>query len=372
MSYDHHSAPRSVVDRLDALASRHQGVRTPAMSYAVATARGFSARGAVGIADLERRRPVSAEDQFPWFSMTKVATATATVHLAGKGRLDLDAPITEYLAGYSPGRHQSPTARQLLTHTAGLRNPLPVRWIRPDGRPPNTDLIEDVVSRHGRPHRSPGERAAYSNIGYLLLGQILESVTCRSAEQTITDVVLDPLGMAETGFEFDPARPRATGYVRAPGIVHPLLRWFLPDRVVAGRVDGYSALRPFLVEGAAYGGLVGPAADAAKLALAHLARPTNPGPLGDLSGMRVIGHSGKPFDHGIGWFRKPVDATRTPAFVEHYGTGGGFWNAMRIYPTAGVAVVGMTNNTRAWPFDDFFSAVVCVLGEHGLLATDGQ
>ena len=205
-------------------------------------------------------------------------------------------------------------------------------------------------------------------------------MTGHPGEQTITDLVLHPLGMTETAFAFDPARPRAVGYVRAPGIAHPLLRGFLPEGIVAGRIAGYTALRPFLVEGASYGGLIGPAADVAKLARAHLAAPTDldlPGPasLGDLSGMREIKHQAKPFDHGIGWFRKPADATRTPAFVEHYGTGGGFWNAMRIYPTAGVAVVGMTNSTHTWPFDDFFTAIVASLAKSGQIAplrTGGQ
>jgi CubicO group peptidase (beta-lactamase class C family) len=74
--------------------------------------------------------------------------------------------------------------------------------------------------------------------------------------------------------------------------------------------------------------------------------------------MHCIRARGRPFDHGIGWFRKPVDATRSPAFVEHYGTGGGFWNAMRIYPALGIAAVGMTNATSTWPFDEFFTAAV--------------
>jgi CubicO group peptidase (beta-lactamase class C family) len=369
---DDHSVSQHFVEQLDALALRHQGRRTPALSYAVATTRGLAAQGAVGRADLEHRTPAQTADQFPWFSMTKIATATAVVRLAGEGRLNLDAPLTDYLTAYRPGRYAAPTPRQLLSHTAGLRNPLPVRWVRPEYEPPNAGLIDTLVNKYGRPRRPPGQRGAYSNIGYLLLGKILESVTGHSAERAITDNVLHPLGMADTGFDYDPARPRATGYVRMPGIVQPLLRWFLPAGVVAGRVDGYTALLPFLVEGAAYGGLIGPAADAAKLARAHLTGPTDPASPGDLSGMREITHTGRPFDHGLGWFRRPVDATRTPAFVEHYGTGGGFWNAMRIYPTAGVAVVGMTNNTSTWPFDAFFTDVVALLGEHGQLAANGH
>jgi CubicO group peptidase (beta-lactamase class C family) len=190
---------------------------------------------------------------------------------------------------------------------------------------------------------------------------VFEAVTGAPLEHVITELVLRPLDMGHTGFTAAPDRPRATGYVRAPRILHPLVRALLPRSIVGPRVDGYLSLQPFLVEGAAYGGLVGTASDAVKLAAAHLrphAGTDDSGPVGDLSQMQNIGYPGRPFDHGIGWFRKPADAARAPAFVEHYGTGGGFWNAMRIYPDLGIAAVGMTNATTSWPFDTFFATVV--------------
>jgi CubicO group peptidase (beta-lactamase class C family) len=357
----HADAP--LKDRLEAAASSTKGKRTPALCFAVTSTSGLHASGAAGIADLATARPASIEDQYPWFSMTKIATATAASTLAAAGRLDLDAAIDTYLPRYDAGGYETPTVRQLLNHTAGLSNPLPVKWVRPAERPPDDSLIDAVTAKYGAPRRAPGQRAAYSNVGYLLMGRILEAVTDQSAQEVIAELVLEPLGMTETGFDFDKNRPRATGYVRAPHLVHPLLKRFLPAGIVGGRVGGYSSLRPFLIEGAAYGGLVGPASDAVKLAAAHL---TDTSPLGDLQQMRAITERGKPFDHGIGWFRKPADADRTPAFLEHYGTGGGFWNAMRIYPGLGVAIVGMTNNTAAWPYDEFFTCVIDILREHSI------
>jgi CubicO group peptidase (beta-lactamase class C family) len=238
-----------------------------------------------------------------------------------------------------------------------------VRWIRPAGQPADTELVAAILRRHGRPRRPPGQRAAYSNIGYLLAGQVVAAVASTSVEQAVTDLVLRPLGIGDTRYDYDPARPHATGYVRTPRALQPALRRLLPGDLVGERVDGYTSLRPFLVQGVAYGGLVGTPGDAVRLALAHLTGGS--APLGDLSAMREITCPGKPFDHGVGWFRKPADADRTPRFVEHYGTGGGFWNAIRIYPTLGVAIVGMTNNTSAWPYDAFFSAVVQLLHKQG-------
>ena len=174
----------------------------------------------------------------------------------------------------------------------------------------------------------------------------------------MTATVLTPLGMTNTGYSFRADAPRSTGYVRMPSAAVPVLRWVLPDGIVGRRIDGHTALRPFLVSGAAYGGLVGSVTDAARLGAAHAASHSDAHPVldhGDLETMRTISASGKRFDHGIGWFRNPADAHRTPAFVEHYGTGGGFWNAMRIYPDSRLAMVAMANTTFKWDFDKLFT-----------------
>jgi hypothetical protein len=164
--------------------------------------------------------------------------------------------------------------------------------------------------------------------------------------------------MNGTDYVYRPGSPRSVGYVRMPKAVVPALRWVLPAGIVGPRVEGHTSLRPFLVSGAGYGGLVGTVTDAAKLAAAHAAGPSysDPGlaPV-DTERMRTIASPGKPFDHGIGWFRKPIDAHRAPTFVEHYGTGAGFWNAMRIYPDTQIAMVAMTNTTAAWNVDRLFT-----------------
>src|SRR4051794_28703948 len=74
--------------------------RVPGISIAVAGSNGIHYAGAVGYADLAQRHPASPEDQYPWFSMTKIATATAVMRLHAGGAVDLDVPIGSYLPGY--------------------------------------------------------------------------------------------------------------------------------------------------------------------------------------------------------------------------------------------------------------------------------
>jgi len=121
---------------------------------------------------------------------------------------------------------------------------------------------------------------------------------------------------------------------------------------VGARAGRWVTLRPFLVNGAAYGGFVGPVTDAARLLLLH-ARG------GDLDGVRVLSEAatremqvvsveGKPFDHGLGWFRPPSERASRCPFVEHDGGGGGYHNLLRLYPEAGVVVTG---NSTAYDVD---------------------
>lgn len=335
--------------------------RIPGMSIAVASPDRVLFTVGVGYADLATGRPATVADQYPWFSMTKIATATAAMQLHVTGRFDVDAPIGTYLPSYRPHHvHGQPSTRQLLTHTAGLANPLPVRWVRPEDQPEDPDQHRRIVAKYGTPRETVGALARYSNIGYLLAGDVIEAVTGQTVQDRVTETVLRPLGMSATGYRYVRDQPRSTGHVRMPAAFRPILRRFLPTELVGPRVDGHTQLHPFLINGAAYGGLIGTVTDAATLAAAHAAASTDVTsllPYADIDRMRTITAPGKPFDHGTGWFRKPADSERSPAFVEHYGTGGGYWNAMRIYPQRRLAIVAMTNTTAAWDVERLFTQI---------------
>lgn len=72
--------------------------------------------------------------------------------------------------------------------------------------------------------------------------------------------------------------------------------------------------------------------------------------------MRVIDHPGTPFDHVIGWFRRPDKGSGAGRrdYVEQFGTDAGFWNVMRLYPEQGVGMVVMSNSTHSYDFEPLF------------------
>lgn len=330
----------------------------PGLSLAVVSPdRVLLARG-YGSADLHTHTPATATTAYLWFSMTKIVTATAALRLADEGHLDLDAPVSEYVNYLArPGINQ-PRVRQLLSHTAGLANPLPIRWAHAAGAPAAdpAELLRRVMRRRNAYRQPPGGLARYSNVGYLALGQVIEAAAGMPFPAYVRQSVLRPLGMA-TDFAYSPGYERATGYVKGPRAIDPLLRPVLPPGVAGDRHGQHLALNPFYVDGPAYGGLVGDVLDAGRFLRMHLHDGELDGQRilapGTARRMRLIDQPGKPFDHGLGWFRRATDGAQT--WVEHYGTGVGFWNVMRLYPDRGIAVVAMANSTTSYDFEPVFS-----------------
>jgi len=271
-----------------------------------------------------------------------------------RGVLDLDEPLigrVHQLGRLEPERDAAGiTARHLLSHTAGLPNPIPVRWIHPADQPaPDPDAFLDrLLSKHRKLRFEPGTRSSYSNLGTLALGVALANVAAKPYTDIVRDELLVPLRMTRTGFAYSAEMTvaAATGY-------HP--RWspmrpILPRWVIGPSTGRWVSFDRFLLDGSAYGGLVGPVEDVARFLQMHLRDGELDGVRFLLPGtarmMREITSRGRRFDLGLGWFRPSDQRNAEPPFVEHLGGGAGFFNVIRIYPSRGVGIAAMGNATR--------------------------
>ena len=86
--------------------------------------------------------------------------------------------------------------RQLLNHTAGVANPIPVRWVRPAGQPAPEprEFLDTLLARHGTPKYPDRGAARYSNLGYLILAEVIAQAARPPFTEYVTDAVLRPLG----------------------------------------------------------------------------------------------------------------------------------------------------------------------------------
>ena len=187
---------------VDPLLSSHA---VAGLAMAVVRDEQVASRG-FGVRDLRTGAPVTSESMFHLASVSKPFVATAIVSLAtspdpGAPRIDLDAPITDWVPEFSlaDGRAGEVTARGLLSHTSGLPDVAEYGWNDPQ-------LGDDALSEFAgslsrwRLKAEPGPAFSYSNAGYELLGLLLARVMGTTFEDAIRQQVLAPLGMRTSTF----------------------------------------------------------------------------------------------------------------------------------------------------------------------------
>ena len=327
----------------------------PGVAVVKASGRRIEHGASAGKADLASGRSTSTATAHLWFSMTKIVTATAVMQLAERGALQLDDRVDRLVEEFPKPRDGWPEVkvRHLLSHSSGLANPIPVSWVHPverQGRDPR-DFATDLLRKHDKLRFPAGSRAVYSNLGYIALGELIGTASGQRYEDYVTNEILTPLSMSRTGFGYEKlGADVATGYQRRLHPMTPLFRLLLPKGIVGEKQGRFLAFNRFLVDGPAYGGLVGSAMDAARFMAVHLNEGEFDGGRRLLSSesvraMQTIQASGRKLEAGFGWFRRGREGSRNKAHLEHLGGGGGFWNMMRIYPERGVGVLAMGNAT---------------------------
>ncbi len=160
-----------------------------------------------GFANIEHKSPLTLEHLFHVASQTKMLTATAILQLAQKGALDLDEPIVTYLPWFGKHRDQrfrDITIRHLLSHSAGLvRDGLDSDYWLFKGPSPTSGELRKIITETGLVF-APGTGVKYSNLGFSLLGQIIEEVSNCSYATYVAQSILSPLGLQPMILDYTP------------------------------------------------------------------------------------------------------------------------------------------------------------------------
>ncbi len=320
---------------------------SPAWAAAIFDRTGLRRAWLAGAADLRDGSPVALTTPFRWWSVTKIVTATAIMALVDRGALRLDDEVSRHVPWFRPTpSDRRVTVEHLLSHTAGLASPSPIGWVHPPERRRRTpdQLVRDTFEKHAKLVCAPGESAIYTNLGYLLLGEIVRRATRLSFAEHVRRSVLAPAGIATAGFE-----PRgAVGHERLRSARSAVMAaLFLPRtrRLVAYAKDGWIGLTPFEIEGQAYGGIVGSLDDLVRIGRLHLGD-------GAIDGVRVISSElarrmreprgrGELGTFGLGLF--VLDG----GWLGHGGWAGGYRAELRFHPERGTGVAVLANRGDA-------------------------
>jgi CubicO group peptidase (beta-lactamase class C family) len=336
----------------------------PGMSVAVVKDGAIAYERAFGLSDGPNDVAATAETAYQWMSMSKMPTAVAIFQLQERGSLSIDDEVTEHLpffeVRYPSADSEKVTIRHLLNHSSGLSNPasmLGLMHMEGEPYPDQRALAEQVLDGNDKLKFEPGTRGTYTNLGYLVLGAIVEAVSAQTHRQYVREHIFGPLGMGHTDYVYseEMSKNAAVGSQPEASILSVMLPVAIadPDALVRETVDGRMWFKRGHPDFTGAAGVIGPTGDLARFVLAFLEG-------GEIDGMRILspesvemmtndGHIAakggpasfyKGVEHGLGWWVWP-DGERIR--IMHSGDGPGFSNIMQLYPEEHLGVIVQGN-----------------------------
>ena len=166
-----------------------------------------------GFANIEWQIPNTAQTKFRIGSVTKQFTSMMVMQLREQGKLKLEDSVCAFVAP-CPETWKPVTIHHLLTHTSGIPTYTAIPAWRETNMVPKTTEQMVAIFRDLPLAWVPGEKYAYNNSGYFLLGVVIEKVTGKKYEQALKDMILTPLGLKDTGYDWSGTilPQRAAGY----------------------------------------------------------------------------------------------------------------------------------------------------------------
>jgi CubicO group peptidase (beta-lactamase class C family) len=317
-------------DRVPALMEQYQ---IPGCSIALVQNNEIVWLQAYGYADLENGRLLTSDTPMRVQSISKSVTAWGVMKLVEQGKIDLDAPVSQYLKSWSLPEMDYPseaiTVRRLLSHTAGMPLGDVFTIYSPGEEMPS---LQEKLTQAVVPMQEPGIAFSYSNTGYNLLELLIEEVSGQDFSEYMRREVFQPLGMEGASFNWDstmtPAPP--TGYDLNG---KPVPVYVYPEKASGGLFATAHDMAMFAIAGMCDN----PVLSAESIELLYT-------PVSD-----KIGIYGLVFDaYGLGHYIEKLPNGMLS--VSHGGQGSGIMTHFQVVPETGDGIVILTNSQRSWPF----------------------
>ena len=184
---------------------------------------------------------------FDMASLTKViGTTTSIMLLVDRGLIKIDDPVGKYINSFDTGAKQEITIRHLLTHTAGLIEWYPLFYFSSDKKT-TYKLIGQLPLKY-----PVGMQRRYSDLGFILLGEIIEKVSGMPLEQFEKQNIFVPLGMRHT--TYNPLQHGRTTNIAATSLGNPYETRMVYDSSLGYAVKGldptsWNGWRKYVVKG---------------------------------------------------------------------------------------------------------------------------
>jgi CubicO group peptidase (beta-lactamase class C family) len=315
-----------------------------------------------GWADKPNNIRASSNSIYHWWSCTKIITAAAILQLQEKNLLSVNDPVIKHLSffdvKYPSENCDIITIKHLLNHSSGLPDPgfNVMSWIHHENDKPfnQTKFLKTVLPEFSELQFEPGSYTSYTNIGYMVLGAIIENVTNQSYENYIRENILLPLGMNHTAFLYADSlkENEAAGSHPLFDLWTPLVP-FIAGSYVREISGDHLWFKRIYTDQTPPTGLIGTATDAAKFVITYLNG-------GKTNGSRILSEESIHYmtteDHinakennpdyyirqGIGW----QVFEEGGKILQHEGGGFGFYTIIKVHTDKNLGFVLFTNDFK--------------------------
>ena len=336
--------------------------RPPGLSLVVVKDGKMVYNKSFGLADGPNRVPATPETIYHWGSMTKPTTATAIMQLHERGALNIDDPVTKYLPDfrvlYPSSSSERITIRHLLNHSSGIGDPPDMlEFVHEEGEPfpDQVELAQRLLAGNNKLQFEPGTVAMYTNLGYTVLGAVVESVAGQPHKDYAVENIFRPLKMEQADYVYsDETRQLAAVGSQPNGTITSVMLPMMGvdlDAWVRESVNGRMWFKHGNADFTGAAGVRSPTSDAARFVMAFLNG-------GELNGAQILSpesvammfHQGhiapkggqtamlyKGVKHGLGWMIWP-DGERMR--IMHPGSVPmGFSATMQLYPEERLGII---------------------------------
>lgn len=319
----------------------------PSLQYIVVNEDSILFEYSGGFADIKNNIAASSATRYKFYSITKIFTAAAILLLAQRNQINLDDAAADYLPFIPYG--QSVKIKHLLSHTSGIPNPIPLKWVHLASvartKEREDSLLKNILMENDELDFKPGTKHQYSNIGYWLLGKIIERVSGIFYSQFVEENILHPLNITRDELDFS-ADGSAKGYLAKWSFMNLIKSFLIDDELIGEYENHWLNINSHQVDGIAYGGINGTSRGAAKFLQDQLKEKSI---LFDETMRKyfyeetMINDSCK-IPMTLAWHVGNLDGGK---YFFKEGGGGGYHSEMRIYPEEKFATIIATNETSA-------------------------
>ena len=338
--------PEIKVDEI--LKSLIENNKTPSAQYIIFDKDKIIHKFHNGFSDINNQKKVDKNTTYNVFSVTKTFTALAVLQLAEKGHFIIDDSVKLHLPDFPYS--SDITIRQLMTHSSGIPNPNPLSWIHLAKEHQFFDrnkFFNQIFKKNNKTISKPNEKFRYSNLGYVLLGQLIEKVSGQSYEAYVRDHIIKPLEInpTELDFEIFDTTQYAKGYQKKLSLLNWISGIFIDKSTYMNKAEGkWKPYKNFYVNGTPHGGLIG-SPNAFVKYLQELLKPNCRLLSDDFKQMLFTENfTNNNIATGmcLSWFKYQLNGQK---YFAHAGGGGGYYCEIRIYPKIGIGSVIMFNRT---------------------------